>query len=177
MTNSFGTPFGTPSAGISPLSISIVPATMDHFQQVLADHPRYWGDRDARALHLAALIHQFPATSLVALADDGIRGYLFGFVTPDHLAYAHVIATRDDTRGTGLGRHLYAAFSEAARAQGALRLKAITSPENEVSIAFHRGLGFDARLDEDYNGPGLPRVIFTRDMPATPADWTSPDPA
>jgi GNAT superfamily N-acetyltransferase len=166
VTNSFEAPAA--AADVSPVAISIVPATMSHFQQVLADHPRYWGGRDARALHLAALVHQFPATSLVALADDGIRGYLFGFVTPDHLAYAHVIATRDDTRGTGLGRRLYAAFIEAARTQGALRLKAITSPDNEGSIAFHRSLGFDARLDENYNGPGLPRVIFTRDLPNTP---------
>jgi GNAT superfamily N-acetyltransferase len=150
---------------------------MTHFQQVLADHPRYWGQRDARALHLAALVHQFPATSLVALADDGIRGYLFGFVTPDHLAYAHVIATRDDTRGTGLGRRLYAAFTEAARSQGALRLKAITTPENEVSIAFHRNLGFDAHLDENYNGPGLPRVVFTRDLPPSPTESSVPHPA
>ena len=151
---------------ISPLSVSIVPATMNDFHQVLADHPRYWGKRDLRALHLSALIQQFPATSLVAIADDGIRGYLFGFVTPDHLAYVHLIAVRDDTRGTGLGRRLYAAFTNAARAQGALRLKAITSPQNTGSIAFHRSLGFDAHLIEDYDGPGQSRVVFTRDLPA-----------
>ncbi|WP_413253915.1 hypothetical protein [Streptomyces canus] len=32
------------------------------------------------------------------------------------------------------------------------------------SIAFHRSLGFDARVMEDYDGPGRPRVVFTRDL-------------
>ena len=83
---------------------------------------------------------------------------------PHHTGYVHLIATRDDTRGTGLGRTLYQAFTEAARGQGAVRLKAITSVTNEGSIAFHRSLGFDARVVEDYDGPGRPRVVFTRDL-------------
>jgi GNAT superfamily N-acetyltransferase len=162
--NSFSPPSTDASPFDNPLSVSIVPATMTHFQQVLADHPRYWGQRDARALHLAALVHQFPATSLVALADDGIRGYLFGFVTPGGLGYVHLIATRDDARGTGLGRRLYAAFTGAARDLGAHRLKAITSVTNTGSVAFHRSLGFAARIVEDYDGPGQARVVFTRDL-------------
>ena len=140
----------------------IGPATIEDFHTVVADHARYWGERDLRALHIAALVQEFPATSLVAVADDGIRGYLFGFVTPEGLGYVHLIAIRDDSRGTGLGRRLYAAFTEAARAQGAHRLKAITSVTNAGSIAFHRSLGFDARVVEDYDGPERPRVVFTR---------------
>lgn len=153
-------------SGSNAVSIEFAPVTMSQFQQVLHDHERYWGDRDLRALHLAALVQEFPATSLVALAEDGIRGYIFGFVTPDHVAYVHLIATRDDTRGTGLGRRLYDAFVVAARGQGALRLKAITSVTNVGSIAFHRSLGFDVRVVEDYHGPGQARVVFTREMPS-----------
>ena len=140
---------------------------MEQFQRVLDDHARYWGERDLRALHLTALVQEFPETSLVAVGEDGIRGYIFGFVTPDRLAYVHLIATRDDTRGTGLGRRLYAAFIEAARQQGAERLKAITSVGNAGSIAFHRSLDFDVSVVEDYNGPGQTRVVFTRGMPHT----------
>jgi GNAT superfamily N-acetyltransferase len=154
------------------LSITIVPATMAHFRQVLDDHPRYWGDRDMRGLHVAALVHEFPTTSLVALDDEGIRGYLFGFVTPDRVAYIHLIATRDDTRGTGLGRQLYHAFADAARKQGALTLKAITSFDNKSSIAFHRSLGFSGREVEGYGGPGYDRIVFTRDLPPTPTPHT-----
>ena len=143
----------------------IAPVTMEQFQQVLADHARYWGDRDLRALHLAALVQEFPLTSLVAVAEDDIQGYIFGFVTPDRLAYVHLVATRDDARGTGLGRRLYGAFIDAARTQGAVSLKAITSVGNAGSIAFHRSLGFDVRVIEDYNGPGQTRVVFTRGLP------------
>jgi GNAT superfamily N-acetyltransferase len=160
VTDSFNASPPTGDAG------EIVPVTMEQFQLVLDDHGRYWGDRDLRALHLHALVQEFPLTSLVAVAEDGIRGYAFGFVTPDRLAYVHLIATRDDARGTGVGRRLYGAFVEAARNQDAVRLKAITSVGNAGSIAFHRALGFDARVVEDYNGPGRTRVVFTRDMPS-----------
>lgn len=140
----------------------IVPATIEDFHTVVEQHARYWGERDLRSIHLAALVREFPATSLVAVAEDGIRGYLFGFVTPAALGYVHLIAVRDDARGTGLGRRLYAAFIDAARTQGAQHLKAITSVTNAGSIAFHRSLGFDARIVEDYDGPERPRVVFTR---------------
>jgi GNAT superfamily N-acetyltransferase len=142
----------------------IVPATVVDLQTVLELHARYWGERDLRALHLAALVQEFPSTCLVAVADGGIRGYIFGFVTPEHLGYVHLIATRDDARGTGLGRRLYAAFIDAARANGANRLKAITSLDNSGSVAFHRSLGFAVREILDYNGPGQSRFVFTRDL-------------
>ncbi|MEU6372833.1 GNAT family N-acetyltransferase [Streptomyces sp. NPDC046909] len=150
------------------MAVDIIPAQVTDIQQVLADHPRYWGDRDLRSLHLLALVREFGSTCLVARADDGIRGYLIGFVTPDGTGYVHLIATRDDTRGTGLGRALWGAFTEAARKQGAVRLKAITSVTNEGSVAFHRGLGFEAHVEDDYDGPGRPMVVFTRALPAAP---------
>jgi GNAT superfamily N-acetyltransferase len=166
VTDSFSSPFrADDNLGIN-FGIEIVPATMEQFRQILDDHARYWGERDLRALHLHALVQEFPRTSLVAVAADGIRGYVFGFVTPDHVAYIHLIATREDSRGIGLGRGLYGAFAEAARKQDAVRLKAITSAGNAGSIAFHRSLGFDARVAEDYNGPGQTRVVFTRDLPS-----------
>ncbi|MEU5040009.1 GNAT family N-acetyltransferase [Streptomyces griseorubiginosus] len=147
------------------MAVRIDRADVSDLHQVLADHARYWGERDLRALHLTALVKEFGSTCLVARAEDGIRGYLFGFVTPDRTGYVHLIATRDDTRGTGVGRTLYDAFTATARSQGAVRLKAITTPANTGSLAFHRSLGFQDRLVEDYDGPGRPRVLFTRDLP------------
>ncbi|MFR0355828.1 GNAT family N-acetyltransferase [Streptomyces sediminimaris] len=145
------------------MAAHITPAHVADLRQVLADHSRYWGDRDLRALHLPVLVREFGETCLVARsAGGGIPGYLIGFVTPGRTGYVHLVATRDDARGTGLGRALYAAFTEAARRQGAARLKAITSPGNTASVAFHRRLGFEARLEEDYNGPGEARVVFSR---------------
>ncbi|MCI3245638.1 GNAT family N-acetyltransferase [Streptomyces spinosisporus] len=153
------------------MAVRITPATVTDIRQVLSDHARYWGERDLRHLHLLALVQEFGETCLVARAADdgghegeggGVLGYLIGFVTPDRTGYVHLVATRDDARGTGLGRELYAAFTEAARRQGAVRLKAITSTGNTGSVAFHRSLGFEVRTEEDYNGPGETRVVFRR---------------
>ncbi|MET8138386.1 GNAT family N-acetyltransferase [Streptomyces sp. NPDC005251] len=150
---------------IAVMGTAITPADVADFHQVLTDHPRYWGERDLRSLHLLALVQEFGSMCLVARAEDGIRGYIFGFVTPDGTGYVHLIATRDDARGTGLGRRMYAAFAETAERYGARQLKAITSVENAGSIAFHRSLGFDVKIVDDYNGPGRTVAVFHRDLP------------
>ncbi|GGL94512.1 hypothetical protein GCM10010129_43080 [Streptomyces fumigatiscleroticus] len=149
---------------IGVMDVETTPAGTADLHLVLAEHSRYWGERDLRSLHLFALVHEFGSTCLVARADDGIRGYLLGFVTPTGTGYVHLIATREDARGAGLGRRLHAAFEQAARDQGARRLKAITSVGNAGSIAFHRSLGFTARIVDDYNGPGRPMVVFERPL-------------
>jgi GNAT superfamily N-acetyltransferase len=143
----------------------IAAATVADFHEVLAAHHRYWGERDLRSLHLLALVQEFEGTCLAARAADGVHGYLFGFVTPTRTGYVHLVAVRDDARGTGLGRRLYAAFAGAAGERGARRLKAITSPANSGSIAFHRRLGFAATTVEDHGGPGRPMVVFRRPLP------------
>ncbi|WP_377266965.1 GNAT family N-acetyltransferase [Peterkaempfera sp. SMS 1(5)a] len=150
---------------IAAMGSQITSAGTADLHQVLADHHRYWGERDLRSLHRPELVHEFGETCLVARAEDGIHGYVLGFVTPTGTGYVHLIATRDDARGTGLGRRLYAAFAEAAHRHGALRLKAITSLGNTGSIAFHRRLGFDAEIVDDYNGPGQAVVVFHRVLP------------
>jgi GNAT superfamily N-acetyltransferase len=132
---------------------------------VLAEHHRFWADRDLRALHLYPLIHQFPDTCLAARRADGvISAYLLGFVTPAAVGYIHLVAVRDDARGEGLGRRLYTAFAERAAGLGATSLEAITTPANTGSIAFHQALGFDHVIVNDYAGPGSHRVVFTRPM-------------
>jgi len=150
---------------IAAMGVQIAPAAMADIHRVLADHSRYWGERDLRSLHLLALVQEFGSTCLVARDGDGIRGYILGFVTPAGTGYVHLVATRDDARGTGLGRRLYAAFADAAQRHGALRLKAVTSVGNTGSAAFHRSLGFDATVVDDYNGPGRAMVVFRRDLP------------
>ena len=152
-------------ATILAMAIQIVPARPVDFHRVLADHSRFWGERDLRSLHLQALVQEFASTCLVARAEEEVHGYVFGFVTPTGTGYVHLIATRDDARGIGLGRRLYTAFAEAAERNGAERLKAITSLGNTGSVAFHHSLGFDSSTVEDYNGPGQPMVVFHRALP------------
>ena len=110
------------------------------------------------------LVQEFSETCLAAREGREIHGYLVGFPKPEGTGYIHLVAVRDDARGTGLGRRLYGAFSETVGKFGAVRLKAITSVTNTGSIAFHRALGFDATVVDDYSGSGEPRVVFSRGL-------------
>lgn len=73
---------------------------------------------------------------------------------------------RDSHRRQGLARVLYEAFAGRARERGATSLKAITTPGNAGSIAFHRALGFSATVVPGYAGPGQDRVVFVKADPA-----------
>ena len=132
--------------------------------EILEDLPAFWGERDLRALHHSMWVHQFSSDALVARTDGRLLGYLFGVITAHELGYVHLIATRVDQRGQGLGRALYATFMAQARARGATRVEAITTPSNHGSIAFHQRLGFTAELVPDYSGPGQSRVLFHADL-------------
>jgi L-amino acid N-acyltransferase YncA len=82
------------------------------------------------------------------------------------------------SRGRGVGRTLYAEFLRRAAEAGRREVRAITSPGNAGSIAFHRALGFalEASDDEiaglpvhrDYDGPGQDRVCFRKVLAPTP---------
>ena len=47
---------------IDAMAVRIDLADVSDLHQVLADHARYWGERDLRALHLTALVQEFGAT-------------------------------------------------------------------------------------------------------------------
>jgi predicted GNAT superfamily acetyltransferase len=131
--------------------------------EILEDYPRFWGDRAGpRALHHPMFVIEFGDTAFVARRDGQILAYLLGFVAPTRDAYVHFIAVRDDARGLGLARRLYETFTAVAIARGAGALKAITSPDNEGSLAFHRALGFTLTLAEDYGGAGQARVVMRK---------------
>jgi L-amino acid N-acyltransferase YncA len=134
------------------------------FGEILADLPAFWGERDVRALHHPVWLRQFASDAVVAREDDVLLGYLLGTVTTHGLAYAHLVATRQDQRGRGVGRLLYDTFLDNVAGRGARRVQAITTTTNTGSIAFHRHLGFFAEVVPDYAGPGQPRVLLRRSL-------------
>ena len=108
---------------------------------------------------------EFSDTAFVArdLGSGEIAGYLLGFVAPAGDGYIHFVAVRDDFRTLGLGSALYGTFEKAARDCGAVALKAITSPENENSVAFHKRVGFTEMIRvEDYGGSGRTRIVMRK---------------
>jgi ribosomal protein S18 acetylase RimI-like enzyme len=135
--------------------------------EILRDYRHFWGDREVpRQLHHPMFVVEFGDTALVARRADGVvAGYLLGFVAPTGDGYIHFVAVRDDARGLGIGRTLYQRFEALAADRGAVALKAITSPENEGSLAFHRTLGFtEVTRHEDYAGSGRPRIVMRKHL-------------
>jgi ribosomal protein S18 acetylase RimI-like enzyme len=112
----------------------------------------------------------FWTSSLVALRTDGSRapcGFLVGILSPSDPAeaYVHFAGVAPDARHQGLGEHLYGVFLTLAAADGRRVVRAITSPVNEPSIAFHTALGFDVRGPVDgHDGPGTSYMLFERHL-------------
>jgi ribosomal protein S18 acetylase RimI-like enzyme len=136
--------------------------------EILRNFERFWGDRDLpRYLHHPMFFLEFGDTAFVArnLGTGEIAGYLLGFVAPTGDGYIHFVAVRDDSRTLGLGRRLYETFEKVARERGAVALKAITSPENESSAAFHKRVGFTEMIRvADYGGSGRSRIVMHKPL-------------
>ncbi|ORT55931.1 GNAT family N-acetyltransferase [Streptomyces sp. CB03238] len=152
----------------------------DHRTLVECVH-RWWGDSrtPAEARELSLLLPRlflqcFAGTSLVAEDSTGVKAFLVGLHSGDNGedAYIHFVGVDPALRGRGLARGLYTAFFDRAAEAGRREVRAVTSPGNTGSIAFHRALGFSlvASDDEvggvpvhrDYDGPGQDRVCFRR---------------
>ncbi len=146
-----------------------VNATRADFAEIRSSSQAFWGERDVAHLHHPMFIEEFGDCALVVRDPDGrVAAYLFGMVVAaQRLGYVHVVAVREDRRGRGLGRGLYEAFSVLALERGCTWIKAITTPANEGSVAFHRSMGMDADPVSDYSGPGEPRIVFTRQLDVT----------
>ncbi|MEV7553616.1 GNAT family N-acetyltransferase [Amycolatopsis sp. NPDC089917] len=155
-------------------------------QARLSDHTaivtrvqQWWGDSRSpeRARELSLLLPElflqfFSGTSLVLEDDTGIRAFLVGFHAPenDAEAYIHFVGVDPALREQGTARRLYTTFFRRAAEAGRIEVRAITSPGNTGSIAFHRAMGFTLEPGDrtvgglpvhgDYDGPGQDRVCF-----------------
>ncbi|MGP3927942.1 GNAT family N-acetyltransferase [Streptomyces sp. 8N616] len=142
---------------------------------------RWWGDsrtpEQARELSLLLpklFLQFFSGTSLVLQDDADITAFLIGFYAADNdkETYIHFVGVDPQLRGQGTARSLYAAFFQRAAEAGRQEVRAITSPSNTGSIAFHRAMGFALEagdrevgglpIHSDYDGPGQDRVCFYR---------------
>jgi ribosomal protein S18 acetylase RimI-like enzyme len=150
--------------------VTIGRACVGDLGEILRDYERFWGDHTLpRYLHHPMFVYEFGDTAFVARQVGGqIVGYLLGFVAPTGDGYIHFVAVRDDARGRGLARELYEVFAAAAAERGATALKAITGPQNEGSIEFHRKLGFEMTHVDDYGGTGRARLIMRRPLQGFP---------
>jgi ribosomal protein S18 acetylase RimI-like enzyme len=136
------------------------------FDTVVAVVDDWWGRPASRDL-TRVFVNHFHDTSLVAELDGELAGFVIGFLSPANPeeAYIHFSGVAPGRRRGGLGRFLYERFFDLARADGRTCVKAITSPQNARSLAFHSGLGFTPSAPiADYDGPSLDRVTFRREL-------------
>ena len=133
------------------------------YAPVIAVVDQWWGGRQMAAMLPKLFFVHFRDTSFVAEENGELAGFLCGFrsQTYEDEAYVHFVGVDPGRRGSGLGRTLYERFYEAVAPRPIVR--AVTSPVNEKSVAFHRAIGFEVdRIDEDYDGHGESRVLLVK---------------
>ncbi len=136
----------------------------DH-ARVVAVVDEWWGGRSMSPLLPRLFLDHFADTSLVVEDDGRLEAFLVGFLSPARPdeAYIHFVGVAPEQRGAGIGRMLYDRFFAEVREQGRSVVRCVTSPANEVSVAFHEALGFEVdRVAKDYDGPGEDRVLLVR---------------
>jgi len=146
--------------------LTVRPARPEDFDTIIAVLDDWWGRPASRDLTRLFLDH-FCGTSLIAEHGGELAGFLIGFLSPAKSvqAYIHFAGVAPTWRGAGLARSLYEQFFDQARQDGRTVIKAITSPQNGPSIAFHQAMGFTASDPiKDYDGPSLDRVVFVRSV-------------
>ncbi|MBA2693911.1 MAG: GNAT family N-acetyltransferase [Rubrobacter sp.] len=136
----------------------------DH-EQILAVVDEWWGRPMSDKLPRLFFRH-FEDTSFVVDGDGEISTFPIGFVSQSRTdeAYVHFAGVHPKHRGRGVVKSLYERFFEEVRGRGCSRVRCVTSPANEASIAFHESLGFEAETHPDYDGDGRPKVVFEKDI-------------
>ena len=88
---------------------------------------------------------------LVWEENGRILGYAYASAPYSRAAFSWCaepsIYLRPEARGKGIGQKLYAVLEEILKRQGYQVLYALITSENTESIAFHRKMGYETRVD------------------------------
>ena len=139
----------------------IRPLEPGDYGRVIAVVDEWWGGRPMAAMLPKLFFVHFRDTSFAWDEDGSLHGFLCGFRSQTFAdeAYIHFVGVDPAQRGRGIARSLYERFFDAVALRSIVR--AVTSPVNERSVAFHRALGFEIeRVDDDYDGRGEARVLL-----------------
>ena len=139
--------------------------TKADFDYLVAVLDRWWGGPGGQKAH-PMFFYEFGEQALVAERDGEVVGFLLGCLAPTRppTGYVHLVGIHPDHRRRAVGKLLYEHFTDRCRAAGVKRLKAIAAVGHEGPLAFHEALGFTARHEPDYAGPGRARMVFTKDL-------------
>jgi predicted GNAT superfamily acetyltransferase len=152
----------------------ILTCSQQDYSQILDELHEFWGARDTRHLHHPFRVHEFGNSAFVIRRESQVVAYLFGFISQtEPVGYVHTVAVRMSARRQHLAHQLFSHFVQFARLHGCKHVKAITTPSNLDSIAFHKSLGLqllgEPNIDgipmvPDYAGRGSPRVVFWKSI-------------
>lgn len=154
--------------------MNIENATVADFNQILTNIADFWGSDRTLGTHHPMFIHEFGNTAYVIRVNNNVIAYLFGFIAPTSpTAYVHLVGVHKNYQNKGIGSSLYNHFIGYAKEQGCNKLKAMTTPANSLSIAFHKKIGMrllgnknadGVEVIADYSGPGQDRVVFEKEI-------------
>ena len=139
--------------------INLRKASPSDYQEIISVMPTWWGGRDLTALLPELFLEHFYDTSFVLERGTELVGFLVGFLSQAHHneAYIHFVGVHPDFREKGFGAILYEKFFEICRDQDRTIVRAITSPVNTGSVAFHTRMGFQVEH-------GNKRIHFTKHL-------------
>ncbi|MEM7016432.1 MAG: GNAT family N-acetyltransferase [Pseudomonadota bacterium] len=139
-------------------------ASPQDYETIIGVVDDWWGRFVSHAVPRLFLEH-FYSTSFIVEDEGVIVGFLIGFLSPsdEQAAYIHFVGVDPKQRKLGIAAELYQRFFELASQDGRTRVNATTIPENEVSIEFHRRMGFEVSEPiEGYNQPKRSHILFTK---------------
>ncbi|NEO85282.1 MAG: GNAT family N-acetyltransferase [Spirulina sp. SIO3F2] len=146
------------------------------YQRVIHNVNDWWGGRQMSQMLPKLFFVHFCSTSFIIERDERIIGFLIGFMSQTHSqeAYIHFAGVHPEYRKQGVGRTLYDQFFSTVQSLGCNRVRCVTSPVNQQSLAYHLHLGFQiepgsAQNDStsyhlDYDGLGEHRVLLFKHL-------------
>ncbi|WP_082232867.1 GNAT family N-acetyltransferase [Halobacillus massiliensis] len=136
----------------------------------------WWGGRQVSGLLPKLFFDHFQNSSFIIEQNRETIGFIIGFMSQANKeeAYIHFVGIHPDYRKRNIGKRLYEEFYQAARKENRSIVRAVTSPVNKGSIAYHTKMGFEivkgdkevegVSVFEDYDGPGKDRVLFRKNL-------------
>ncbi|GAK10801.1 GNAT family N-acetyltransferase [Geomicrobium sp. JCM 19039] len=135
----------------------------------------WWAGRQMADMVPRLFFDHFQPTSFIADEDGEILGFLIGFLSPARTneAYIHFVGVDPNHRQKSIGKNLYEHFFSTAQQERRSIVRAVTSPVNEASIAYHVKMGFSIErgkeengihIHKNYDGPGQDRVRFVKEL-------------
>ncbi len=137
--------------------------TKAYFDEIVEVIDRWWGGPIGTFAH-PIFFYELGDNALIVEEDNKMIGFLLGFIAhqPVRTGYVHLVGIHPDYRRRGVGRVLYAEFTERCRKAECERMKAITTLGNEGSIRFHEAVGWETEAIDDYAGRDRKRLVFTK---------------